>query len=138
MAFEKKTWVDRRVPYPGRRTLVDVETNISKTYDVSRAEGVPYEVGTDLNADTFNDLESRIYGGFGDTSDAIDSVSSTVGNLSSTVDGLSTTVGTLSGTVDTLTTSVAGKQDVLTPGTGISIVNNVISVSLTDADVQEY
>lgn len=96
MAFEKKTWVDRRVQYPDRRTLVDIETNIAKTYDVSRAEGLSYEEGTQLNATNFNDLETRI------------------------------------------DTAFKATQDKLTAGTGISITNNVISISLIDADTQEY
>ncbi len=34
--------------------------------------------------------------------------------------------------------AVADKQDKLTAGTGISIVDNTISISLIDADTQEY
>lgn len=40
--------------------------------------------------------------------------------------------------IDELTTALNSKQATLTAGTGISIVNNVISISLTDADTQEY
>lgn len=94
MAFNKKTWVDRQVQHPDRRTLVDVETNVARTYDVTRDEGYVAEEGDQLNAENFNDLEDRI---------------------------------------DTAITNVT-----LTAGTGISIVNNVISVSLIDADTQEY
>jgi outer membrane murein-binding lipoprotein Lpp len=158
MAFNKVTWVDREVPYPDRREIHH-ENGTVETVDIKRDEGTPRVEGTQLNATNFNDLETRIAGGFTDTTNAIDSVSSTVSNLSSTVDGLSgnvstlsstvdglsTTVGTLSGTVNTLsntvsnlTTTVAGKQDTLTAGTGISIENNVISISLIDADAQEY
>lgn len=39
---------------------------------------------------------------------------------------------------DRIETAFQEKQDKLTAGTGISIVNNVISVSLIDADTQEY
>ena len=130
MAFNKVTWVDREVPYPDRREIHH-ENGTVETVDIKRAEGIPRVVGTPLKAATFNDLEDRIAGGFTDATDAIDNLSSTVNDLSSTVD-------TLSGTVSTLTTTVAGKQDALTPGTGISIVNNVISISLVDADSQEY
>ena len=96
MAFNKKTWVDRQVQHPDRRTLVDVETNVARTYDVTRDEGYVAEEGDQLNASNFNDLEDRI------------------------------------------ATAFSEKQDTLTAGTGISIVNNVISVSLIDADTQEY
>ena len=96
MAFNKKIWVDRRVEYPGRRTLVDVDTNVAKTYDVTRDEGHISVEGDPLNASNFNDLEDRI------------------------------------------DTAFSEKQDNLTAGTGISIVNNVISISLIDADTQEY
>ena len=96
MAFNKKTWVDRRVQYPDRRTLTEISTGVAKTYDIQRDEGVIYEQGTQLYADNFNDLENRISSAFN------------------------------------------GVQDKLTAGEGISIINNVISVSLPNADTQEY
>ena len=60
MAFNKKNWIDREVQYPDRRTLVDINTNVTKTYDVTRTEGYIYKDGTQLNASNFNDLENRI------------------------------------------------------------------------------
>ena len=116
MAFVKKTWVDRDVPYPDRREIHH-ENGTVETVDIKRAEGTPRVVGTQLNATNFNDLEDRISNGFNDASNSITAVSDNV-------DGLSTVV--------------QNKQDTLTAGTGISIVNNVISVSLIDADTQEY
>ena len=95
MAFNKKTWEDRDVPYPDR-CEIHHENGTVETVDITRAEGTPRVVGTQLNAANFNDLEDRIDTAFSD------------------------------------------KQDTLTAGTGISIVNNVISVSLIDADTQEY
>ena len=130
MAFNKVVWVDREVPYPDRREIHH-ENGTVETVDIKRAEGEPRKDGTQLNAANFNDLETRIAGGFTDATDAID-------NLSSTVNDLSSTVTNISGDVTELSTAVAGKQDALTPGTGISIVNNVISISLIDADTQEY
>lgn len=130
MAFNKVTWVDREVPYPDRREIHH-ENGTVETVDIKRAEGKPRKDGTQLNAATFNDLEDRIAGGFTDATDAID-------NLSSTVNDLSSTVTNISGDVTELSTAVAAKQDTLTAGTGISIENNVISISLIDADTQEY
>ena len=37
-----------------------------------------------------------------------------------------------------IATAFSEKQDKLTAGAGISIVNNIISISLIDADTQEY
>ncbi len=96
MAFDKRTWKDRRVEFPDRRTLVDITSQTAKTYDIQREEGVVYEAGDQLDATNFNDLEDRISNAFSD------------------------------------------KQDKLIAGTGISIENNIISISLTDADTQEY
>ena len=58
MAFQKKTWVDRKTEYPTRRRLTPAgETGV---YDVERAEGLEIETGDALNAETLNDLEDRI------------------------------------------------------------------------------
>ena len=109
MAFVKKTWVDRDVPYPDRREIHH-ENGAIETVDIKRAEGTPRAAGTQLNAANFNNLEDRISGGFND----------------------------VNSTVNALSAAVQNKQDVLTAGTGISIANNVISISLIDADAQEY
>lgn len=102
MAFVKKTWIDRDVPYPDRREIHH-ENGVIELVDIKRAEGTPRAEGTQLNAENFNDLESRIFLGITEVSSVVDN-----------------------------------KQDKLTAGTGISIENNVISISLTDADTQEY
>lgn len=94
MAFNKKTWKDRKSQYPDRRKFVNVDTGAVFTCDVTREEGQVTQEGTQLDAENFNDLETRI-------DDAISEVTLTAGN-------------------------------------GISIDNGVISVSLTDADTQEY
>lgn len=104
MAFNKKTWEDREVQFPDRRTLINIETLVAQTFDIQRAEGAVTSQGTQLSADTFNDLEDRIANAVSDIDDQL-----------------------------------ADKQATLTAGTGISIdENNVISISLTDADTQEY
>lgn len=65
MAFNKKTWVDRSSAHPSRRKLtpVDGETNV---YDVTRNEGSITTPGDAFNAETMNDLETRIQEGFED------------------------------------------------------------------------
>lgn len=60
MAYSKKTWVNRQTEHPNRRTLTLVSTD---TYDVARAEGLIVEEGDAFDADTMNDLESRISSG---------------------------------------------------------------------------
>lgn len=123
MPFIKKIWIDRDVQYPDRREI-HKENGTIETVDIKRAEGTIRKEGTQLNATNFNDLEDRISSAFSDAS--ID-----IGHVADDV-------STLSGYVGDLTTAVAGKQDTLTAGTGISIVNNTISISLIDADEQEY
>lgn len=44
----------------------------------------------------------------------------------------------IASSVNVVELAVADKQDKLTAGSGISIENNVISISLIDADTQEY
>lgn len=150
--YVQKVWVDRDSQYPDRRVLIDIDTNVAKTYDIQRAEGVIREEGTQLTAENFNNLENRIASQFdtvgGDisslqgevssTSGRVDDIEDSVSDLSDSVDNLSSTVTNISDSVDNLSDTVATKQDTLTAGTGISIVNNVISISLIDADAQEY
>lgn len=61
MAFVKKTWVDRIAQYAGRRTLTNVATLESATYDVIRSEGDISAEGDAFNASNMNGLETRIY-----------------------------------------------------------------------------
>lgn len=84
MAFVKKTWVDREVEYPGRRTITDGEGNIT-TVLIERADGTVYTQGDAFNATNMNDLETRIYN-FGDSTEtAIADINSDVGDLESWV-----------------------------------------------------
>lgn len=54
-----KTWVDRDVEYPGRRTE-SLVSGTTSTYDYSRTEGTVYTEGDLPDAPTMNDLEDRI------------------------------------------------------------------------------
>lgn len=58
MSFAKKTWKNRVVEYPNRRTINDGYT--TKVVTVGRDEGVVAEEGDPINATTLNDLENRI------------------------------------------------------------------------------
>lgn len=60
--FEKKTWVNRQSEHPARRRLTP--TGNDNEYDVARAEGVIMEDGDAFDAETMNDLEKRVAGGF--------------------------------------------------------------------------
>lgn len=64
MAFEKKTWDNRLVEFPGRRRLIDVETGKEYVMDVSREEGLVTKVGDAFSGNNMNDLEQRIADGF--------------------------------------------------------------------------
>jgi hypothetical protein len=61
MAFNKKVWLPRIVPYPGRRRLLDTET--VGIYDVIRAEGTPTQEGDSWSSIVMNDMENRIEAG---------------------------------------------------------------------------
>ena len=60
MAFNKKTWTDRESQYPRRRLLTPVEEGDAVLYTVSRAEGTVTHEGDPFNAETMNNLETRI------------------------------------------------------------------------------
>lgn len=60
MIFNQKTWKNREVEFPGRRTLTPAGENV---YDVTRNEGLILEEGDAFDAGTMNDLEKRIGSG---------------------------------------------------------------------------
>ena len=62
--FTMKTWKDRLVEFAGRRTLKNVSTNESVTYDVTRAEGQVSQEGDTFSPANMNGLEQRIADGF--------------------------------------------------------------------------
>lgn len=65
MAFNKKTWQDRIVEFPGRRDLKNIATNETTTFDVFRNEGIESQAGDAFSAANMNDLEERIHEEFG-------------------------------------------------------------------------
>ena len=70
MAYTTKEWADRVSEYPNRRRLEATET--ANTYDVVRDEGNIMVDGDAFDAQTMNNLESRI-------SNAFDSIESSKG-----------------------------------------------------------
>lgn len=60
MIFNQKTWKNREVEFPGRRTLTPAGENV---YDVARNEGLILEEGDAFDAKTMNELENRIGAG---------------------------------------------------------------------------
>lgn len=63
MAFSPKTWLDRVSEYPNRRSLTKEDGSI-EIVNVSREEGNISQTGDAFNAETMNDLETRIKEGF--------------------------------------------------------------------------
>lgn len=63
MAYTGKTWKNRIVQYPNRRTLTDTNSE-STVYTVARNEGEITQEGDAFSAENMNDLESRIANGF--------------------------------------------------------------------------
>lgn len=61
MSFSQKTWKDRDVQYPGKRTLTNINDNSDfQDVIVERAEGTVTEAGDLFCATKMNDLEQRI------------------------------------------------------------------------------
>ena len=81
MAFVKKEWKDRLTEFAGRRVLKDINTQESKTYDVSRAEGQVSQEGDAFSAANMNNLETRI-------SNAITATDNTVATLNKNLGGV--------------------------------------------------
>ena len=80
--YTKKTWKDRLVEFAGRRTLKNVGTNESVTYDVTRAEGTVSQEGDAFSPANMNDMEQRIADGFSAAEAANNQLSSDLGGLS--------------------------------------------------------
>lgn len=58
--FTQRLWKDGKVQYPGRRRLVNVNTQEEKTVQVNREEGLITEAGDEFNAASLNNLEVRL------------------------------------------------------------------------------
>lgn len=69
MAYNKKTWAPRIVPFPGRRKLIT--TGIADTWDVQRAEGTATQEGDGWSSANMNDFENRVEAGINANSNAI-------------------------------------------------------------------
>lgn len=65
MAYVTKAWKNREVQYPGRWILTDTSTGTQQRVIMTRDEGTITEVGDKVEANTMNDLESRIMAGIG-------------------------------------------------------------------------
>lgn len=74
--FVTKTWVNRDVEFPTRRTETLVNGTAS-TYDYARTEGTVYAEGDLPDAPTLNLLEGRIDDAFADTEAEIDKIATT-------------------------------------------------------------
>lgn len=68
MIFNKKTWKDRSVEFPGRRKLTDIVSGAVLNVDVVRNEGEVAQAGDPFSAENMNNLESRIGDAFIDYS----------------------------------------------------------------------
>lgn len=75
--FQKKAWQNRLSEFPTRRQLVDVDTGVTQTVDVTRDEGQVYTTGDGFTQANMNDLEQRIYDAF-DEFDGIGALSHNV------------------------------------------------------------
>lgn len=80
MSFAKKTWVDRISQYPNRRKLIDTNTGAESVVDVEREEGEVSNPGTALSADSFNDLEQRIYDAFQEANENFTGAANEIGD----------------------------------------------------------
>lgn len=60
MSYNRKTWTNRNVEHPYRRTLTDTTSGTSQTVDVTRAEGTITAEGDTFDANTMNNMEGRI------------------------------------------------------------------------------
>ena len=63
MAFVTKTWKNRIVQFPNRRTLTDTNST-STVYTVARNEGEVTQEGDAFSAENMNNLEGRISDAF--------------------------------------------------------------------------
>ena len=78
MSFNVKTWVNRRVQYPGRCILKDTTSGASQTVDMIRAEGIEQMKGDAVSETTMNDLESRISSEFINVNNSINTTNAKI------------------------------------------------------------
>lgn len=154
MAYVSKQWKDRLVEYPNRRTITHDDLT-QEVVSVNRNEGTIYEAGDVLDSVNMNNLESRIAAGLAEKQNTLtagtgitivnDVISATGGGGGGAVIDDTTTALDKTWSSSKIDSELDDKQDTLTAGTGISIVNNVISATggggasalddLTDVDI---
>lgn len=154
MAYVSKQWKDRLVEYPNRRTITHDDLT-QEVVSVNRNEGTIYEAGDVLDSVNMNNLESRIAAGLNEKQNTLtagsgitivnDVISATGGGGGGAVIDDTTTALDKTWSSSKIDSELDDKQDTLTAGTGISIVNNVISATggggasalddLTDVDI---
>ena len=78
MSYSKKKWKNATVEYPNRRSLYNVDTGETTVVKISKAPGNISVVGDEFNADTMNDLETRIDNGFTEIETEISTIESSV------------------------------------------------------------
>lgn len=138
MAYVSKQWKDRLVEYPNRRTITHDDLT-QEVVSVNRNEGTIYEAGDVLDSVNMNNLESRIAAGLAEKQNTLtagtgitivnDVISATGGGGGGAVIDDTTTALDKTWSSSKIDSELDDKQDTLTAGTGISIVNNVISAT---------
>ncbi len=138
MAYVSKQWKDRLVEYPNRRTITHDDLT-QEVVSVNRNEGTIYEAGDVLDSVNMNNLESRIAAGLAEKQNTLtagsgitivnDVISATGGGGGGAVIDDTTTALDKTWSSSKIDSELDAKQDTLTAGTGISIVNNVISAT---------
>lgn len=115
MSYESKTWKDRYVENPGRRTLSIVSQSASAmVVDVTRNEGEVDQIGDAFSATNMNDLEGRISDGFSDVASALTTMNANFQAGCSTIAGAITAEGVPTAgnaSPDTMATNIATLAD---------------------------
>lgn len=138
MAYVSKQWKDRLVEYPNRRTITHDDLT-QEVVSVNRNEGTIYEAGDVLDSVNMNNLESRIAAGLNEKQNTLtagsgitivnDVISATGGGGGGAVIDDTTTALDKTWSSSKIDSELDAKQGTLTAGTGISIVNDVISAT---------
>lgn len=90
MQFSKKTWYDRVGENLNRRILAIVSQDTSTmVVDVDRGDRATTQ-GTPLNAETFNDLETRIASAISDGNGQINSIGTDISDIRTDIDNIYT------------------------------------------------
>lgn len=71
--FSKRIWKNREGTNLNRRTVTNIDTEETKTYDIYRDEGKQYETPLKFDASVLNDIEDRIESAFDELDTLLDS-----------------------------------------------------------------